>query len=1388
MTLWYGTTDTPAPLGAVAVHGTDAGRISIVVGIQPPSASNSVELTYRVSGGPPAALSAVLLTHDPYQMAQYFVATFPPLPVGQTVDYFVIGRSPGHQVPGPEEVSRSVASFHVVRGLSSFAEPSAPAPLLLEPPDETSRRRTATQTIHGAATGFGHTTITMPPHTGSGSQVLLGPPTHIGPHGATGVGSTGGTPGQDQPASTDAGATAVQIAVSLQRIPHVIDPLSQAGGRVADTLLPFRAAAISKFYLGIDRVRAHLQVINTVLATRSLPAQLIGTLLQPDASAGRLLQVQFDPASVGSTGPKLTVVTHDSGSFTMALPQGALLPNSGLTLTVHGSNGNAVVHIAAAHIAANGLFGSVTLPSRLNPLPVSILTALTALLPAKPPASTTTSATASPQLHVLKLGEDDNCELAFKANSAVDKFPYGIFFRLVEPQTSLPHVVQSVPYGRGFLPMPNYLTSSTTSSPSSSAAISYIDRIPIEQPLSVDGFRDQIMGVSSTGTVVAEETVPMAGSLGLGYTLWMSQRWTFQGLALGDLVYSLALAPGEQQQVAIFERVDTATVQESEFFTEEETESQAALSDTSTQATFTSAFNEAVNGGSQFSASASSSSAAGGGAFSLGIISFGGGGSSGSSDSSGQSSQWLQGQRNTTQQAAQNTHSAAQSQAAARRTAAHTSMRMATASESESVTTKVITNHNHTRALTLQYWEVLRLYDVTTAIDGLTLTCLVPMQVVRFLPPGQSLTLSGTSLVSNRAQVMARYSSIIKHADVLARALPRRFHYGLTLLQQFASDPTANVEPFGGTAEDVIQFSLSGTFLPCEDVSITAITKRNTRVGPVKLVNSASLPQDHFTSKDELLAWLSGLRQASSATLSGSLALPPSLNRSDIVGFEFTRSFRRLDYTLLSPEMSAINALNGLFPHSAPSWLGSLFPASSTSPATNSLARTTVHLSPNDLESALGGPFLSHFQASIQEFDAAGHPQPPTKGETYANDSLNGVELPAQPYPVPAVQVGPVLRFNQILEIENMVQHVVRNTVLYSKAVWSSMSPDERAILLEHYTIGVPSDGIADSSQMVPLLNCVENRVLGFFGNSMILPFLIPQAVAEQMNIDPTQLQNALLAYQQDSFAAPQSTIALPTRGVLGEAVLGHCPSAEKIDLTRFWNWADAPADAAPAIAPVTLPTTSPSIAAGLTAPNTLTNLPPMINNLLTAPTPDTSLLQALSKSAASQQDFSPTFTGADKLAGLLTNAQNTANSARSDALKSSTDLISKAMSTASTLISQYMSQQNQQQKQQPGQQPGGKSGQTPGTSGTPGTGTAPTPDTGAVPGATDTGMGGLDTAGAGDVLGGAGAGGADAGLGSLGSGGILDAGITGAGADAGVAGLGADAGVADLGALALLA
>ena len=580
-----------------------------------------------------------------------------------------------------------------------------------------------------------------------------------------------------------------------------------------------------------------------------------------------------------------------------------------------------------------------------------------------------------------------------------------------------------------------------------------------------------------------------------------------------------------------------------------------------------------------------------------------------------------------------------------------------------------MTNHNHAHALTMQYWKVHRLYDVTTAIDGLSLTVLVPLQVVRFMSPEQPATLSEPALVNSREKVIARYGQIAKHANVLKLALPRQYQRGLSMLAQFVADPTAEVEPFGGAAEDVIHFVLEGSFLACEEVAVTAVTESGTRVGPVKLTNGApALPEEAFASEDQLVAWLMLQRQTGSYRCEGALALPTSMNRASIVGFEISRSFRHLTYTLMSPAQAELQALDKLF-NADNTWVNQ---ALESTLVPGSTAPPTVSLTPAKLEETLGGPQLNEFQAAIEELDSEGAAV--SGAEQYASGSLVGVELPPQPYPVPARELSPQLRFNEILEIEQMAQHVVHDTLSYSRAIWSSMSAEERAILLEAYTIGVPPGGVEDATQMIPLLNCVENKVLGFFGNSMIMPFFLPQALAEQTGADGEALETgkiteALLSYQTAAFTSPQSIVALPTEGVLGEAVLGQCSSAEKIDITRFWNWQDSPSDTAPQIAPTTLPTTTPSLATGEVGPNNLTELPSLINNVLTAPNPETSLLQALGTDAANQKPFSTSLTGAEQLAGLLNNAQTTANSARSDALKTTKELQAQAMATVGNIV-----------------------------------------------------------------------------------------------------------------------
>ena len=170
-------------------------------------------------------------------------------------------------------------------------------------------------------------------------------------------------------------------------------------------------------------------------------------------------------------------------------------------------------------------------------------------------------------------------------------------------------------------------------------------------------------------------------------------------------------------------------------------QSQASLrQDASTQAVFQSAFEEHVHASSSYENRARSSSwgVAGGiggviGSFVGGIGAAGGGGSS---SNSGNTQSALDGARQYTSFASQSMHASVEREAAARRRASRTAIRLATETERQSVTTKVVTNHNKAHALTMQYWEVLRQFEIGTDVEGVTLVCFVPLDLVRFLPQG----------------------------------------------------------------------------------------------------------------------------------------------------------------------------------------------------------------------------------------------------------------------------------------------------------------------------------------------------------------------------------------------------------------------------------------------------------------------------------------------------------------------------------------------------------------------------------------------------------------------------------------------------------------------------
>ncbi|MCU0635414.1 MAG: hypothetical protein MUE41_11125, partial [Gemmatimonadaceae bacterium] len=1029
-----------------------------------------------------------------------------------------------------------------------------------------------------------------------------------------------------------------------------------------------KIADITHFRVGLATLKAHATVALDLAATvRVLPRQVRGIVVNRDGEPAERVSVQ--PA-MPNNGPTLGrgVVTDELGVFTLPLPTlpdatRKVLLTDGLGLHIIGAGNQSARITVPVPAAGRQALGELRIDAILRPLPQSVIGALMDLiddLPAVTPGPSLSAGTQSPVK--VQIGQDA-CNILFEEDTTVRRFPFKMLVRLIEPRTTtvnqvfFPSVVGGAVAGTA-VAIPNF-------NPALLAGLNltntrYVERLPVDKPISVDGFRDQLIGVRNN-TIGRERTVPMAGTLGLGYVLNLAQVWKYEGLALGNLLYSLPLAPGEQQRIVVSERTATASVVDQERLDIAEQQHSSLREDASTQAVFASAFEEHVAASSHYRNEARSSSwgVAGGIGAVLGpvAIGIGAGGGGGKSSNNGSTRSALDGVRTYTSNAAEDMHRNVERQASARRSAQRTSIRLATETDRESVRSKVITNHNKAHALTMQYWEVLRKFSGTTEVEGCTLVCFIPLDLVRFLPPGQPLELTDTTVVDTRAELLVRYALLHRHADAIQPLLPGRHREGLRILADFAANPRATVN-VAAPAANSVTFSLTGRWLPYERAWVHITLRSGRRIGPVNLDSPLTVvPSKQFGTRTDFLAELRRLRtEAAEVNMTGSIVLPESIDPSEIVSFEIRRAFHTIDYQLdpaKNPLYSALLALDSL-------------PGFSVNLST---FESSVRMTPAELEQELGGPVVRVFTARVNG----------GLDNVAADPLATAVELPPSGLPIPAVERNPVLGFRDVMKIERTVQHVVRNTLVYSKAVWASLTPEERIVMLEGYTIGLPEggltpDGLTDPSQHVPLLNCIANQVLGYYGNCMVMPFSIPASLAVALNGDADDddadtreplttaaVQEALTQFHKEAFSPPESHFTLPTRGVLGEAVLGHCPSAEKIDLTRFWNWQDSPADSVAEIQNVGLRANS---LASLSAPSTLTGQPSIINNVAGEGGGSSlgSLVNALAGKAPSSADFSTDFLGQAVLTALGGKTIDSAESARKDALASATQLAGKAL------------------------------------------------------------------------------------------------------------------------------
>lgn len=125
----------------------------------------------------------------------------------------------------------------------------------------------------------------------------------------------------------------------------------------------------------------------------------------------------------------------------------------------------------------------------------------------------------------------------------------------------------------------------------------------------------------------------------------------------------------------------------------------------------------------------------------------------------------------------------------------------------------------------------------------------------------------------------------------------------------------------------------------------------------------------------------------------------------------------------------------------------------------------------------------------------------------------------------------------------DLVSHLLDHRLYYSQVIWRSLDPATIGVLLSGYTWRL--DG-----QSRRLVEIVDPTPVAIVANYLAL----------RLSGDAADEYNAWIARAKLKVGSTrEDQVPIPTGGVFAEAVLGRANSAEKLDITRFWDWQESP-------------------------------------------------------------------------------------------------------------------------------------------------------------------------------------------------------------------------------------
>ena len=125
----------------------------------------------------------------------------------------------------------------------------------------------------------------------------------------------------------------------------------------------------------------------------------------------------------------------------------------------------------------------------------------------------------------------------------------------------------------------------------------------------------------------------------------------------------------------------------------------------------------------------------------------------------------------------------------------------------------------------------------------------------------------------------------------------------------------------------------------------------------------------------------------------------------------------------------------------------------------------------------------------------------------------------------------------------DLVSHLMDHRLFYSQVVWRSLDPATIGVLLSGYTWRL-------NGQQRRLVEIVDPTPVAVVANYLVLRLSGDSENEYAEWIKRTRIKVG---------STREDQVPIPSGGVFAEAVLGRANSAEKLDITRFWDWQESP-------------------------------------------------------------------------------------------------------------------------------------------------------------------------------------------------------------------------------------